>query len=134
MESQQLLSGAVRISDLNDFIAPSQSCVVTLKGQKKAVQEEVCSIAQVAGLSAPCPVLGLFQRRPCSAMHSTCTLVATPWQEERGVVQRRKNRLQLLPDLGSDIQPQAVDPSPVKVRAQRMGGALLCSARAAAGW
>ena len=37
----QLLSSAVRISDLNDFIAPSQACVVTLKGQQKAAQDEV---------------------------------------------------------------------------------------------
>jgi hypothetical protein len=27
-------SGAVKIADLNDFIAPSQSCVVSLKGNK----------------------------------------------------------------------------------------------------
>lgn len=29
-------SGAVRLGDFNDFIAPSQSCVVSLDGAKKA--------------------------------------------------------------------------------------------------
>jgi hypothetical protein len=28
-------SGAVKIGDLNDFIAPSQACVVSLQGQKQ---------------------------------------------------------------------------------------------------
>ena len=27
-------SGAVKLADLNDFIAPSQACVVTLSGKK----------------------------------------------------------------------------------------------------
>ena len=37
-------SGAVKIADLNDFIAPSQSCVVSLKGNKLEIgkDEQVC--------------------------------------------------------------------------------------------
>jgi hypothetical protein len=31
-------SGAVKIGDLNDFIAPSQACVVSLQGQKHPQQ------------------------------------------------------------------------------------------------
>lgn len=31
-------SGAVRISDLNDYIAPTQACVVALNGKKLEVQ------------------------------------------------------------------------------------------------
>lgn len=31
-------SGAMKLADLNDFIAPSQACVVTLSGKK---QEEL---------------------------------------------------------------------------------------------
>jgi hypothetical protein len=32
-------SGAVKLADLNDFIAPSQACVVNIHGQKdKALQ------------------------------------------------------------------------------------------------
>ncbi|GAQ90605.1 ferredoxin hydrogenase [Klebsormidium nitens] len=33
-------SGAVRVADLNDFIAPSQACVVNLKGQKQSEEEQ----------------------------------------------------------------------------------------------
>ena len=33
-------SGAVRIGDLNDFIAPSQACVVTLNGNKLDINAE----------------------------------------------------------------------------------------------
>ncbi len=29
-------SGAVKLADLNDFIAPSQACVVNVDGSKKA--------------------------------------------------------------------------------------------------
>eukprot|EP00955_Chlamydomonas_euryale_P014633 157146-Chlamydomonas_euryale.AAC.7 len=32
-------SGALRITDLNDFIAPSQACVVALDGKRKQQQE-----------------------------------------------------------------------------------------------
>jgi hypothetical protein len=33
-------SGAVRIGDLNDFIAPSQACVVSLNGNKLETKDE----------------------------------------------------------------------------------------------
>ena len=33
------LSGGVRISDLNDFIAPSSACVVALNGKKLEIKE-----------------------------------------------------------------------------------------------
>lgn len=34
MPAAMSFSGAVKIGDLNDFIAPSQACVVTLEGNK----------------------------------------------------------------------------------------------------
>jgi len=33
-------SGAIRIGDLNDFIAPSQACVVSLNGNKLETKDE----------------------------------------------------------------------------------------------
>jgi hypothetical protein len=33
-------SGAIQISDLNDFIAPSQACVVSLNGNKLETKDE----------------------------------------------------------------------------------------------
>lgn len=33
-------SGAIRIGDLNDFIAPSQACVVFLNGNKLEAKDE----------------------------------------------------------------------------------------------
>jgi hypothetical protein len=33
-------SGAVKIGDLNDFIAPSQACVVNLEGGKLATADD----------------------------------------------------------------------------------------------
>ena len=36
-------SAALRIGDLNDFIAPSQACIVSLKGLKKNDKPEVFS-------------------------------------------------------------------------------------------
>jgi hypothetical protein len=33
-------SGAVKIGDLNDFIAPSQACVVNLEGGKLATSDD----------------------------------------------------------------------------------------------
>lgn len=38
-------SGAVTISDLDDFIAPSQACVVNLQGNKiKEEDDNVCIV------------------------------------------------------------------------------------------
>jgi hypothetical protein len=39
-------SGAVKIGDLNDFIAPSQACVVSLQGQKQAAGQSA-AVAKV---------------------------------------------------------------------------------------
>jgi hypothetical protein len=50
-------SGAVKIADLNDFIAPSQSCVVSLKGNKLQIgnDEKVC-FPHMHGAAALVPV------------------------------------------------------------------------------
>lgn len=34
-------SGAVRIGDLNDFIAPSQACVVSLQGKRLDINSDI---------------------------------------------------------------------------------------------
>jgi hypothetical protein len=39
-------SGAVKIGDLNDFIAPSQACVVSLQGQKQTAGQ-AAAVAKV---------------------------------------------------------------------------------------
>ena len=39
-------SGAVRIADLNDFIAPSQQCVVSLSGSKLSLKDELAVSAR----------------------------------------------------------------------------------------
>lgn len=44
-----LFSGSVKITDLNDYIAPSQSCVVSLKGTQLDDAAKVC-----AGSAWPC--------------------------------------------------------------------------------
>lgn len=49
-------SGAVRLADLNDFIAPSQACVVNLKGSNK-LQEEASDDVQLQ----PRPAKGFTQ-------------------------------------------------------------------------
>jgi hypothetical protein len=36
-------SGAVKIGDLNDFIAPSQACVVSLQGQKQTANPQAAA-------------------------------------------------------------------------------------------
>lgn len=38
-------SGAVKIGDLNDFIAPSQACVVSLQGQQKQTPSNAAAAA-----------------------------------------------------------------------------------------
>jgi hypothetical protein len=40
-------SGAVKIGDLNDFIAPSQACVVSLQGQKQTPNQAAAAAAKV---------------------------------------------------------------------------------------
>jgi hypothetical protein len=41
-------SGAVKLVDLNDFIAPSQACVVNLKGQQQPAEDQQGTGAQVS--------------------------------------------------------------------------------------
>lgn len=40
-------SGAVKIGDLNDFIAPSQACVVSLQGSKQPNSSNAATAAAV---------------------------------------------------------------------------------------
>lgn len=47
-------SAALRIGDLNDFIAPSQACIVSLKGLKKNDKPEVFSFPSLYWIQISC--------------------------------------------------------------------------------
>lgn len=57
-------SGAVKLADLNDFIAPSQACVVTLSGKK------VGELPSDEAFAVRCP---------CDSRTSLCSHAATSW-------------------------------------------------------
>ena len=57
-------SGAIRISDLNDYISPSQACVVALKGSKLQVSVD----AEEVGLQAAAGSVGTTSHGVCSQL------------------------------------------------------------------
>ncbi len=55
-----VFSGAVKIGDLNDFIAPSQACVVALNGSKQVAQDK-----QAPAATQQVHAEAQYQRRAC---------------------------------------------------------------------
>jgi hypothetical protein len=74
-------SGAVRIADLNDFIAPSQQCVVSLSGSKLDGPKDEGSVGPAARhrLAPPAP-LQLVAPVPGAPLSSVRTPVPGPTQ------------------------------------------------------
>ena len=62
--SMAQFSGAVKISDLNDFIAPSQACVVSLTGQPVV---SVCVAVRFCGV---CVVFSFHADASSAALHA----------------------------------------------------------------
>ncbi|XP_061339825.1 protein NAR1 isoform X2 [Gastrolobium bilobum] len=73
-------SAALRIGDLNDFIAPSQACIVSLKGLKKADKPEV-SIANKQVKSEPVKI----SLKDCLACSGCVTSAETVMLEKQSL-------------------------------------------------
>ncbi len=72
-------SGAVRIADLNDFIAPSQQCVVSLNGDKGADAKPIQVSALSSCLMRTCPLHKRAAARllPCPQLALHCISLAS---------------------------------------------------------
>lgn len=63
-------SGAVKIGDLNDFIAPAQACIVNVDGTPKTGASKLN--AQVRRYAAACPVCFSPERRDVEERQWQC--------------------------------------------------------------
>lgn len=55
-------SSTIRVADLNDYIAPSQDCVVALNGKLKA--DQVCNLAAYKLLPSGCYLVAPLEQPP----------------------------------------------------------------------
>ena len=72
-------SGAVKIGDLNDFIAPSQACGVSLQGGKlePAADAEVRICFYALSLPPPLPAARLQTANWCGCWPPACSAAAS---------------------------------------------------------
>jgi len=72
------LTGAVKLRNVSDYIAPNQACVVSLRGGKLSADDEEVSPHAHACLRTACRLLCADASAPRRRVSSSCALAARP--------------------------------------------------------